>query len=47
MMIVTASLPMGANVFPFARRHELAQDQLTVSMAVATVLGPATLTLGW
>ena len=47
MMIVTASLPMGANVFPFARRHELAQDQLTVSMAVSTVLCPATLTLGW
>ncbi|MCF8160405.1 MAG: AEC family transporter [Polaromonas sp.] len=52
VMIVTASLPIGANVFLFAQRYEVAQDLVTASMAVSTVLGLATITLvmslvGW
>jgi len=45
VMIVTASLPMGANVFLFAQRYEVAQDLVTASMAVSTVLGLLTITL--
>ena len=45
VMIVTASLPMGANVFLFAQRYEVAQDLVTAGMAVSTVLGLATITL--
>lgn len=45
VMIVTASLPTGANVFLFAQRYEVAQDLVTASMAVSTVLGLATITL--
>lgn len=45
VMIVTASLPMGANVYLFAQRYEVAQDLVTASMTVSTVLGLATITL--
>jgi malonate transporter and related proteins len=45
VMIVTASLPMGANVFLFAQRYEVAQDLVTASMAVSTVLGLVTVSL--
>lgn len=45
VMIVTASLPTGANVFLFAQRYEVAQDLVTASMAVSTVLGLATITV--
>ncbi|MDD3934944.1 AEC family transporter [Rhodoferax sp.] len=45
VMIVTASLPMGANVFLFAQRYEVAQDLVTASMTVSTVIGLATTTL--
>lgn len=45
VMIVTASLPMGANVFLFAQRYEVAQDLVTASMAVSTALGLLTITL--
>jgi predicted permease len=45
VMVVAASLPMGANVFLFAQRYEVAQDLVTASMAVSTVLGLATITL--
>lgn len=45
VMIVAASLPMGANVFLFAQRYQVAQDLVTASMAVSTVLGLATITL--
>ncbi|MDP3338173.1 MAG: AEC family transporter, partial [Rhodoferax sp.] len=44
VMIVTASLPMGANVYMFAQRYEVAQDLITASMTVSTVLGLATTT---
>lgn len=45
VMVVAASLPMGANVFLFAQRYQVAQDLVTASMAVSTVLGLATITL--
>lgn len=45
VMIVAAALPMGANVFLFAQRYEVAQELVTASMAVSTVLGLATITL--
>jgi malonate transporter len=52
VMIVTAALPMGANVFLFAQRYEVAQELVTASMAVSTVLGLLTVSLvmalvGW
>ncbi len=52
VMIITASLPVGANVFLFAQRYEVAQDLVTASMAVSTVLALVTITLvmslvGW
>lgn len=45
VMVVTASLPIGANVFLFAQRYDVAQDLVTASLAVSTVLGLATITL--
>jgi predicted permease len=45
VMVVTASLPIGANVFLFAQRYEVAQDLVTASMAVSNVLGLLTITL--
>ena len=45
VMIVAASLPMGANVFLFAQRYQVSQELVTASMAVSTVLGLATITL--
>lgn len=52
VMVVVASLPIGANVFLFAQRYQVAQDLITGSMAVSTVLGLVTITLvmsliGW
>jgi predicted permease len=44
-MIVTASLPVGANVFLFAQRYEVAEDLVAASMAVSTVLGLVTISL--
>ena len=45
VMIVAASLPTGANVFLFSQRYEVAQDLVTATMAVSTVLGLASITL--
>jgi malonate transporter len=45
VMIVAASLPMGANVFLFAQRYQVAQDLVTASMAVSAGLGLLTITL--
>ncbi len=45
VMIVAASLPTGANVFLFAQRYAVAQDLVTASMTVSTVLGLATVSL--
>jgi hypothetical protein len=45
VMIVAASLPMGANVFLFAQHYQVAQDLVTASMAVSTALGLVTISL--
>ena len=45
VMIVTAALPIGANVFLFSQRYQVAEELATASMAVSTVLALATLTL--
>ena len=45
VMIVAASLPIGANVFMFSQRYEVAQELVTASMAVSTVLGLATISV--
>jgi hypothetical protein len=42
VMVVTAALPVGANVFLFAQRYEVAQDEVTASVAVSTALGLVT-----
>ena len=42
-VIVAASLPVGANVFLFAQRYEVAQDEVTASVAVSTMLALVTM----
>jgi hypothetical protein len=39
VMIVTASLPMGANVFMFAQRYELALATITLVMSLVGLMG--------
>ncbi len=45
VMIVAASLPIGANVFMFSQRYNVAEELVTASMAVSTVLALLTITL--
>jgi len=45
VMVVAAALPMGANVFLFAQRYQVAQDLVTASMAVSSALGLISITL--
>lgn len=45
VMIVAASLPIGANVFMFSQRYEVAQELITASVAVSTALGLVTISL--
>lgn len=45
VMIVAASLPMGANVFMFSQRYQVAQELVTAGMAVSTALGMLTISL--
>ena len=45
VMIVAASLPIGANVFMFSQRYEVAQELVTAGVAVSTVLGVVTISL--
>lgn len=43
VMVVAAALPMGANVFLFAQRYQVAQETTTAGMGVSTVLALFTL----
>lgn len=43
VMVVAAALPMGANVFLFAQRYEVAQKTTTAGMGVSTALALFTL----
>ena len=45
VMIVAASLPMGANVFLFSQRYRTSEELVTASVAVSTVLGLVTVTV--
>jgi hypothetical protein len=45
VMVVAAALPMGANVFLFAQRYEVAQELTTTSMGLSTVAALLTLSL--
>ena len=45
VMIVAASLPIGANVFMFSQRYEVAEELVTAAVAVSTVLGLVTISL--
>ena len=42
VMVVAASLPIGANVMLFSQRYEVAQELVTASMALSTVLALVT-----
>ena len=44
VMVVTAALPIGANVFLFSQRYGVAQDLVTASVAMSSVLALVTLT---
>jgi hypothetical protein len=45
VMVATAALPMGANVFLFSQRYGVAQELITASVAVSTAMSLLTLTL--
>lgn len=45
VLVVAASLPVGANVFLFAQRYQKAQDLVTASVAVSTVVALVSVTL--
>jgi malonate transporter and related proteins len=45
VVIVTASLPIGANVFLFSQRYQVAEELVTASVAVSTVLALPTVAL--
>ena len=45
VMIVAAALPVGANVFLFSQRYEVAQDEVTASVAVSTGVALVTVPL--
>jgi len=45
VMVVTASLPIGANVFMFSQRYNVAEELVTASVAVSTALAIASVSL--
>jgi predicted permease len=45
VMVVVASLPIGANVFMFSQRYQVAEELVTASMAVSTMLALVTVSL--
>jgi len=45
VMVVAASLPMGANVFLFSQRYQTAEGLVTASVAVSTALALVTVSL--
>jgi len=45
VMVVVASLPIGANVFLFSQRYAVAQDLITASVGLSTLLALATVSL--
>ncbi|KAF1044926.1 AEC family transporter [Xylophilus sp.] len=45
VMVVTAALPIGANVFLFSQRYAAAEEVVTASVAVSTIAGLVTVPL--
>lgn len=45
VMILTAALPIGANVYLYATRYKVAEQEVTASIAASTVLSLVTLTV--
>lgn len=45
VLVVAASLPIGANVFLFSQRYQKAQDLVTASVAVSTLMALLTVTV--
>jgi malonate transporter and related proteins len=45
VMVVAASLPIGANVFLFSQRYQVAQELVTASVAVSTALALVSLSV--
>ncbi len=45
VMVVTAALPIGANVFMFSQRYAVAQELVTASVAVSTALALVTVSV--
>ena len=45
VVVSAASLPVGANVFLFSQRYQTAQDLVTASVAVSTLLAGLSVTL--
>lgn len=45
VMVVSAALPVGANVFLFAQRYEVDQELTTASMGLSTILAMLTLSV--
>jgi predicted permease len=45
ILVVTASLPIGANVFMFSQRYQVAEELVTASVAVSTALAMVSVSL--
>jgi malonate transporter and related proteins len=45
VMVVAASLPIGANVFLFSQRYQVSQELVTASVAVSTALALVSLSV--
>lgn len=45
VMVVAAALPIGANVFLFSQRYQVAEELVTASVVVSTVLALLSLPL--
>ena len=44
VVTLTAALPMGANVFLFAQRYQVAQAEITAAVTLSTIAAVPTLT---
>ena len=45
VLVVAASLPIGANVFLFSQRYQRAEELVTASVAVSTLVALVSVTL--
>ena len=45
VMVVAAALPVGANVFLFSQRYKKAEDLVTASVAVSTLMAVGTVSV--